>query len=336
MEAQRPLVKLVLAGGCILFGAATHSRAADTDGDGVDDALDDCCNTPAGVAVDAHGRPIGDFDLDCDTDLIDYVLFQQGFTGAMDPGTNRTCNPVAQTGCDPCEKCALVRDAQNPAEWHAYCRPDGSVPRGGDCTADEATGLDDCEGGLTCAGGVCAEICTAAPDSCPASEECNAISGVVDLPDIGYCKSPCDPLATPHDCPDGDACYLLITQGTTMCAPISGEGAQGDACEYLNVCAAGYSCVLNNDPVLPTGLDCAFICDASQSGGPTCGDGPGAAYTCVQINRFYANFPDLPDAYGMCVDPQEWDQDGDSVLDFEDECPDTPPDTPVNDVGCPL
>jgi len=324
----------------LVFGlfllAAAPLLAGDVDGDGVDDAFDDCCNTPAGVAVDSHGRPIGDFDLDCDTDLLDYVLFQQGFTGTIAPSEDRTCNPVAQTGCHVCEKCALVRDAQNHDQWHAFCRPDGSSPRGGACTADPVTGLDDCEAGLTCAGDVCAEICTAAPDSCPDAEECNVIPGILDLPDVGYCKAPCDPLAASPDCPGGDSCYVLVTQETTACFLVAGTGTQGDACAYLNACAAGYSCILNNDPVAPTGLDCAFICDASASGGPTCADGPGAAFRCFQINQFYTDLSGLPDRYGMCIDPAEWDEDGDGVLNFADLCPGTPPGTTVDTNGCPL
>ncbi len=59
----------------------------DSDGDGVDDPDDVCCNTPPGVLVDAQGRPVGDLDLDCDTDLNDAALFNQGFTGPLtDPG----------------------------------------------------------------------------------------------------------------------------------------------------------------------------------------------------------------------------------------------------------
>jgi hypothetical protein len=56
---------------------------SDYDGDDIDDVLDVCCNTPAGAAVDAQGRPLGDLDLDCDTDLDDYLLMQRGFTGPL-------------------------------------------------------------------------------------------------------------------------------------------------------------------------------------------------------------------------------------------------------------
>ena len=88
-----------------------------------------------------------------------------------------------------------------------------------------------------------------------------------------------------------------------MCAPPTEGATQGVACIYINGCASGYSCALADPPVNPTGTVCAFICDASQSGGPTCADGPGPAYTCVQINQFYDDYWGLPDAYGMCVGP---------------------------------
>jgi formylglycine-generating enzyme required for sulfatase activity len=64
---------------------AAPALAGDVDGDGVDDAYDLCNNTPPGVAVDAQGRPLGDLDGDCDTDLSDYALVQQGFTGPLAP-----------------------------------------------------------------------------------------------------------------------------------------------------------------------------------------------------------------------------------------------------------
>ena len=55
----------------------------DGDGDGVADVHDVCGNTPAGLAVDAEGRPLGDIDKDCDTDLVDFQLFASGFSGPL-------------------------------------------------------------------------------------------------------------------------------------------------------------------------------------------------------------------------------------------------------------
>ena len=57
MCVRRPMVVLALAAGLVLFGATAFVWAGDVDGDGVDDAIDICNNTPAGAAVDAKGRP---------------------------------------------------------------------------------------------------------------------------------------------------------------------------------------------------------------------------------------------------------------------------------------
>jgi sulfatase modifying factor 1 len=83
MSVRRLIALSALAAGLVLFGATAPARAGDVDGDGVDDAIDICNNTPAGTAVDAGGRPLGDVDRDCDTDLEDYALLQQGFTGQI-------------------------------------------------------------------------------------------------------------------------------------------------------------------------------------------------------------------------------------------------------------
>ncbi|GJM24559.1 MAG: hypothetical protein DHS20C16_09740 [Phycisphaerae bacterium] len=55
----------------------------DADGDGIADVEDVCNDTPPGLAVDAEGRPLGDIDKDCDTDLIDFQLFASGFSGPL-------------------------------------------------------------------------------------------------------------------------------------------------------------------------------------------------------------------------------------------------------------
>jgi sulfatase modifying factor 1 len=65
------------------LAASSPVWADDTDGDGADDVNDVCEGTPSGTAVDAEGRPLGDIDLDCDTDLDDFALFQQGLTGPL-------------------------------------------------------------------------------------------------------------------------------------------------------------------------------------------------------------------------------------------------------------
>ena len=55
----------------------------DIDNDGVPNELDTCDFTPSSAETDDDGRPLGDIDRDCDTDLRDYALFQRGFTGPL-------------------------------------------------------------------------------------------------------------------------------------------------------------------------------------------------------------------------------------------------------------
>lgn len=82
---------------CFLFPVI--ALAVDTDGDGVDDVVDVCCNTPGGIAVDPRGRPIGDFDLDCDVDTLDFAEFQINLTGSMESGC---CHDSDCHDEDPC------------------------------------------------------------------------------------------------------------------------------------------------------------------------------------------------------------------------------------------
>ncbi len=63
--------------------AADPACIPDGDGDGVGDNIDVCPTTPAGTLVDTFGRPVGDFDTDCDTDLNDFAAFMKGFTGML-------------------------------------------------------------------------------------------------------------------------------------------------------------------------------------------------------------------------------------------------------------
>ena len=67
-----------------ILGFAAGNLTVDSDQDGVDNGLDVCCGTPTGITVDEDGRPISDFDDDCDGDLEDYLLLHMDLG---DPGS---------------------------------------------------------------------------------------------------------------------------------------------------------------------------------------------------------------------------------------------------------
>ncbi len=82
-----------------VLGAWTGVLAGDLDQDGIEDSKDACPRTPANVAVDDAGRPWGDFDLDCDVDLLDMARILKSFTGAL---ANEPVNECSQNlqACD--------------------------------------------------------------------------------------------------------------------------------------------------------------------------------------------------------------------------------------------
>jgi len=83
----------------VWLSTPTLLRAVDADGDGVDDAVDVCCETPPGVEVDAVGRPVADIDGDCDVDLNDFSNLQNNTTGPLTLGC---CSDGDCDDDDPC------------------------------------------------------------------------------------------------------------------------------------------------------------------------------------------------------------------------------------------
>lgn len=77
------------------------SQGADTDGDGVADACDDCPGTAANAVVDARGCPPnyrGDFDHDGDVDLSDFSHLQRCLTGTGYEVTAPACGNASLDG----------------------------------------------------------------------------------------------------------------------------------------------------------------------------------------------------------------------------------------------
>ncbi len=123
-----------------------------------------------------------------------------------------TCDVLAQTGCQPNEKCTWVVDATDPQYvGHIGCAPDGVAAAGEPCTygAAGAAGYDTCVHGAVCSSygqagsaGVCKQICDqqGGPPTCDAAHACAVeprlfSTGASAPPAAGVCETACDPLA---------------------------------------------------------------------------------------------------------------------------------------------
>jgi len=280
-------IRQVLCGGlCVVLASLSGpiAQAADIDGDGVDDSVDVCCNTPPGVAIDEQGRPLADLDRDCDGDLDDFALFMAGFSGPD------TCGPEECDGLDNDRNC-LIDDMGIASCGDGECYREVPVCVGGvlqTCvpgapTVETCNGLDDdCDGTVDndaidapfwyrdqdgdqygdffdtvqqCdqpAGYVSTnEDCNDSdPDMNPAeAEQCNDTKdndcdGVSDCQDVSDCL-PGTPCGPPSYVCEEDQC--VCEPGTGDCDGNYGNGCETDTdTDVYNCGECDYECILPN------------------------------------------------------------------------------------------
>lgn len=266
----------------------------------------DCdCGSDAGTDSGTDAAMDATLDVGVDSGDVDAGEDAAADTAADAGPDPDECDPLTNTGCGPDQKCSWLRDEESGSDGRTTCVPDGDVVVGDECmTVGEAGGFtDDCVGGAFCFGGECSVTCDDADDMCADGTHCIPLGGVFgDREDVGVCIFSCDVLT--QDCDGDENCYINLTSGEPSCGlPAADAGSQGDACPFLNSCEAAHGCVL--DYGLGDGLECAFYCDPDSAGGPECDDvgGPGAAFTCVAFQDWYAGLPaTIPDTIGMCVD----------------------------------
>jgi hypothetical protein len=155
-------------------------------------------------------------------------------------GSDATCNPLAQTGCNTGEKCTWVYDLVSAdgtnVLGHVGCAPDGDKAVGAQCTrnAAGAQGYDDCAKDGFCKAkreligpggmGVCEQICdnNGGAPMCGSDSVCVAYHNIFEVSAMnvaGVCDKKCDPFA------DND--FLHTGSGApnrpgTQCQPYEG------------------------------------------------------------------------------------------------------------------
>ena len=182
------------------------------------------------------------------------------------------CDPVAQSGCGPGEKCDVVAGAY-------ACAAAGAVGELGRC--DRAVEPSACATGLVCVATAwgddrCQRFC--APDLavCRAEESCAVAGETADGAAYHACagRNQCDPLA--QDCVDAAHSCQLGPSGTLCAAPAEPPAPDGAACTASHECARGSACA-----TVGAATRCLRLC-APGGGVPRCDGGASCArYTDV-------------------------------------------------------
>lgn len=326
----------------------------------------DCCRTSSSTGrVCAEPTACVDTcwgDYDCPGDqvcddgrCVPNMGSDGGLDGDIDDGGDADidddCDPVANTGCESGERCAMHTSDGVTIDWSCLPTTDDAPGPGDAClytSGDPEYGtFDNCQGGSWCALGTvleglrCMRLCSETDaSSCSAAypvdegEQVDGVCGVSFFELLGTgilgCHEPssCDPFCDQPCGEKGEACLPVTDDAgnfATACVEISrdetlrGEGYAGDPCDDNNGCQPGFVCMDDDS--------CYALCDNDLELPPPPerdpdGDGRTEA---IGENCPYTPNPDQTDTDGDGVgDACEADFDADDVLDREDNCPDVP------------
>jgi hypothetical protein len=149
------------------------------------------------------------------------------------------CAPATNCGCKDDEACALSNDV---GELSVSCQKPGKAKLGDSCR------LGECDRGLLCVDGVCAQACRLDGDCEQSPATCSDVprpNGGT-LRGVRYCEASCDLVSPsePHSkltpCKEGQTCVL--TASGARCLNHEGDATQGETCKTAADCAAGFTC----------------------------------------------------------------------------------------------
>lgn len=204
------------------------------------------------------------------------------------------CNPVTQAGCAAEEKCAEKILSSEPFLAQITCVPVGEIAEGDVCVEgqpDSDMAFDNCQAGLDCFGGVCAEICGSVPDTCrpealpfDQGEHCTANFQNHFNSETGVCSPACNPTDDTESagtivnvgCGANESCGFDPISVTTSCLATPEQSATQTQNEipygpspgiaFSNGCASGFTTLLRSTVGTPAGTpQCARFCTPSDS-----------------------------------------------------------------------
>ncbi|MCB9849990.1 MAG: hypothetical protein H6817_04725 [Phycisphaerales bacterium] len=308
---QGRTVASVTAALFLTLSVAATARAVDSDGDGVDNAIDVCCDTPPGTLVDATGRPIGDFDLDCDNDLADFAIYEQGFTGPL--VSVGACACTFHSQCDDGNACTADFCNSGTCQ-HIPTGEGGGCDDGDTCTVNDA-----------CSNGACIGEAVPGCVSCTMDSECDdGYPCTVDTCNLTTFVCEYSDSMSGLSCDDGDACTTAdVCDGSGGCAGIPTDcsgldsvctmgacnattgacevvpASNGAACDDGNPCTVGDVCVAGTCTSTPLNCDDGNPCTADACVAGACQQTPLTGNACTDGDS--CTVSDVCDAGGSCT-----------------------------------
>jgi hypothetical protein len=227
-------------------------------------------------------------DLPDNTGAATFVQDDDDDDGGLETG----CNPVAQTGCNPGEKCTAVQ-VSGSHDTYACVDDPGTLEPFSPCSASLHDGIDGCPAGYVCL--EAAEVGACVP-LCLTNTNCEGGLCVYHSTDnIRHCADDCSPFqsacVSPLECRRASDRFVCKF-------PAEGDvGTQGAACQVEEDfgCSAGFACLPG--PLVSGCTDsncCTTLCDLS---------GPDPCVGAQTCNALFSNPAPGFDDVGACFVP---------------------------------